>query len=125
MDLPEPPYARKWTPEEREQFYAGKRGKMTLDALQYSDDRRLPMKLYLLAKDGHHRGGKWFMHVPEYPEEGEITLEDARKMAEDHMAHGQEVRICDGGDMLVFHSKDGKMVHPTSGTASEFWSSLK
>ena len=89
----------------------------TLSELQYSDDRTEPMKLYIYGKDGYHSGGVWFRRVPKYPEE-EITTADAKFRTENAIAKGLEVRICDGGDMLVFHAKDGKVLFPADG---KFW----
>ena len=40
------------------------------------------------------------------------------------MHYGREVRICDGGDFLVFHSKDGKILHPAGTSESVFWESI-
>lgn len=89
-----------------------------LSELQYADQPGDgPWRLYIYGADGFHSGVKWFrMGPPKYPEE-EIPLHEAATLAGVAIAHGLEVRMTDGGDMLVFHSKDGKIVH-----GQAFWS---
>jgi hypothetical protein len=82
----------------------------SLTQLQYSTDRRGPFKLYVYRPDGFHEGGVWFRPAPKYPDE-EITVLEAEKRTLKAIAEGREVRICDGGDMLVFHAKGGKILH--------------
>ncbi len=84
----------------------------TLTQLQHSDDRKGPWKLYIYEQNsGYHRGGVWFMEKPKYPEEGEITITVALNRVMNAEAELREVRICDVGDMLVYHSKDGRVLH--------------
>ena len=45
-----------------------------------------------------------------YPDE-EIIISDAKEWAAAAMRNKREVRICDGGDMLVFHSVNGAVVY--------------
>ena len=90
----------------------------TLTELQYSDDRKGPWKLYVYKADGYHNGGVWFRAKPEYPRE-EITSEKALEFTKSAMRKKHEVRICDGGDMLVLHAKDGKTLYPADPKA--FW----
>lgn len=90
----------------------------TLTTLQYSTDRKGPWKLYIYDQTGYHDGGQWFRAKPKYPDE-EITTAQAHNLAFVAVAKKQEVRICDGGDMLVFHAKDGKILYPEN--AKEFW----
>lgn len=83
----------------------------TLTELQYSEDRRGPWKLYIFEPNSpYHRGGVWFRAVPKYPDE-EITTVEAEKRATEAIKAGREVRICDGGDMLVFHAERGAIVY--------------
>jgi hypothetical protein len=90
--------------------------------LQYSNDRKGPFKLYIFDKDGYHSGGKWFRPgEPKYPDE-EITLEQAKLSADYAKNHGKEVRICDGGDFLVYHSVGGKVIYPKP--PADFWGEL-
>lgn len=90
-----------------------------LDTLQYSTDRKGPFKLYVFDEDGYHSGGKWFRPgAPKYPDE-ELTIKEAQIRTESAEAHKQEVRICDGGDMLVYHSVDGEVIYPAP--PSDFW----
>lgn len=81
-----------------------------LTKLQYSIDRKGPWKLYIYDMGGqYHRGGVWFTRVVRYPNE-EISVEKAKALANRALAEGREVRICDGGDMLVFHAKGNEML---------------
>lgn len=92
-----------------------------LTELQYSHDRKLPLRLYRYAPDGFHRGGLWFDRLPG---EEEASIVEARKMAEHHMATGNELRVTNSGDELVFHAMNGKVLFPPEG-AEKFWESLK
>lgn len=70
-----------------------------------------PWRLYVYDRDGFHSGGKWFRKGPaKYPEE-EIPAHEAVLRAGLAVGHGLEVRIADGGDMLVFHARDGAILH--------------
>lgn len=95
-----------------------------LTELQYSDDRKFPLRLYCYAPDGFHRGGIWFDRVPKYPEDGEITVEQAHKLADQHLTSGSELRITNSGDFLVFHAQGRVVTYPPEG-AEKFWESLK
>jgi hypothetical protein len=91
----------------------------TLIALQYSQDRKGPFQLYIYEPNSeYHRGGVWFENKPKYPEE-EITTEIAQSRVWQAMTEKREVRICDGGDMLVFHAKDGRIIYPPK--PADFW----
>jgi hypothetical protein len=88
-----------------------------LTELQYSTDRKGPFKIYVYEPNSEfHRGGVWFMDKPQYPEEGEITTAEAHNKAFVAVSQKREVRICDGGDMLVFHSKNGEILY-----GQDFW----
>lgn len=92
----------------------------TLTELQYSDDRRGPWKLYIYEPNSqYHRGGVWFMAKPRYPEEGEITIADAVARCVEAVTDGREIRICDRGDMLVYHSRAGRVIH-----GENFWQEI-
>ena len=73
-------------------------------------DGKSPLKLYISNHSGFHFGGQWFEDIPQYPEE-EITTVDAMQQAATAIAERREVRICDGGDRLVFHSAKGLVVY--------------
>lgn len=93
---------------------------VTLDQLQHSDDRKGPWCLYVYEADGqHHRGGTWFQDSPKYPEEGEITTREAQTRCILAVTDHREVRVTDGGDMLVFHFDGEKVVHGQS-----FWNEV-
>jgi len=81
----------------------------TLTELQYSEDHEGPWQIYCFNHNGYHLGGKWFSKTMKYPDE-EITIDRAYRMAIEAIADVREVRVCDGGDNLVFHSKDGKIL---------------
>lgn len=75
-----------------------------------------PWRLYIFGKDGYHSGGQWFTAGRiKYPDE-EIPLSLAKDHSDEAIRRGLEVRVCDGGDNLVFHSQTGKVVY-----GSTFW----
>jgi hypothetical protein len=91
----------------------------TLKTLQHSEDRNGPFQLYIFDRAGYHRGGRWFRTAtPKYPDE-EITIQKAKLEADEAIKKGFEVRICDGGDMLVYHNRGGKCLH-----GEAFWKDL-
>jgi hypothetical protein len=91
----------------------------TLTELQYVDSGEGPWALYIYGHDGMHSGKKWFRRgTMKYPDE-EITIAEAHKRVDEAIAKQYEVRICDGGDMLVFHSACGQILYPESGR--DFW----
>jgi hypothetical protein len=94
-----------------------------LTEMQYSTERKGPFKLYIFEKNSeYHRGGVYFMKKPVYPDEGEITIEEARERALKAAADNREVRITDSGDMLVFHSRAGKTLYPNN--PEKFWEEI-
>lgn len=91
-----------------------------LTELQYSNEREGRFALYIYESNSdYHRGPVWFMKKPIYPEEGEITISEARDKVTKAILEGREIRIVDTGDMLVFHGKDGKVLYPNDG--EKFW----
>ena len=83
----------------------------TLTELQYAEIGDGPWKLYIYGADEFHGGGKWFRKgKPKYPDE-EITLTEAKKRSDANIAQRLEVKVCDGGDMLVFHSQCGVVLY--------------
>ena len=93
-----------------------------LTELQYSTDRKGPFALYIYGPDGLHSGKTWFMRVPQYPEEGEISCTEAMVRALEAAAQGMEVRICDGGDMLIYHCKGPEVMWPKP--IGNFWKEI-
>lgn len=93
-----------------------------LTELQYSHDQKGPWKLYIYeASSGYHRGGIWFYKgKPPYPNEGELHQTAAKVKCANAMRNGREVRICDGGDMLVFHAKGDKILY-----GEKFWAEIE
>jgi hypothetical protein len=94
----------------------------TLTEFQYSDDRNGPFQLYIFGPDGYHSGGQWFHRVVRYPNE-EIPIPAAKQLADQAIAKGREVRITAGGDMLVFHSVNGRQLYPDQGV--NFWAEIE
>jgi hypothetical protein len=80
-----------------------------------------PFRLYIFDADGMHGGGQWFQRVPQYPDEC-ISVEAAQAAAERAIADGREVRVTDGGDMLVLHVVNGKRLYPAA--TVNVWESL-
>ena len=93
----------------------------TLTELQYSVPS-WPLRLFIFHEDGYHRGGIWFEPKPRYPEEGELSTEQALPLILAAIEQGREVRIANGGDLLVFHSVDGVTLFPESW--SVFWAAV-
>jgi hypothetical protein len=91
----------------------------TLTQLQYAETGDGPWALYIYGADGFHSGKKWFRKGPMKYLDEEITSTEAKERAEKAISEQREVRICDGGDNLVFHSTDGVIHYPDS--AEEFW----
>jgi len=92
----------------------------TLTELQHSSDRAGPWKMYIYDKNSaYHRGGFWFMDDPKYPEEGEVTTTEAKTRCIIAVSEGREVRICDSGDMLVFHFDGMNVLH-----GHNFWNEV-
>ena len=87
-----------------------------LTTLQYSEDRRGPWRLYIYETasdfnaDPRHSGGVWFARA-RLSDTEEIPMLAAKVRALKAIAEGREVRICDGGDFLVFHAKGGKVLY--------------
>jgi hypothetical protein len=91
----------------------------TLTENSYAEIGEGPWRLYLYGADGFHGGGRWFRKGPmQYPDE-EITFAEAQKRSDENIRQNLEVRICDGGDNLVFHSEHGVVLH-----GEDFWEVL-
>ena len=105
-----------WAKEQQEQGLAEVH---TLTELQHAEPGEGPWRLYIYDDTGFHSGGKWFRLGPmKYPDE-EITKEEAYQNAVAAIILKREVRICDGGDNLVFHVRDEETLH-----GERFWESL-
>jgi hypothetical protein len=99
---------REWA---KSQEAAGLAEVHTITELQYAEIGEGPWKIYCYQHDGYHSGGMWFRKGPmKYPDE-EITLSEAKRRSDAYIAKGLEVKVCDGGDMLVFHSVNGAVVY--------------
>ena len=83
----------------------------TITELQYAEIGEGPWKMYVYNNEGFHSGGMWFRKGKmKYPDE-EISLAEAKRSSDSYIAKRLEVCICDGGDMLVFHSVNGAVVY--------------
>ena len=93
----------------------------TLDTLQYSDDRKGPWRIYVYQPNSeYHSGGIGFRKGPaKYPDE-ELSFMAAKVKCANAMRNGRQVRIVDGGDMLVFHAKGAVVLY-----GETFWEDLQ
>ena len=83
----------------------------TITELQYAEIGEGPWKLYIYGTKDLYGVTKWFRKGEiKYPDE-EISLREAKRRSDENIANLREVRICDGGDMLVFHSVNGAVVY--------------
>ena len=88
----------------------------TPTTLQYAETGKGPWKLYIYDRDGYHSGGKWFRSGPmKYPDE-EISGAEALRLCQEAQKNVQEVKVCDGGDMLVFHAIGKHVMY-----GADFW----
>ena len=88
----------------------------TLEELVHAPTGLGPWKIYVFQRDGYHRGGIWFRRgKAKYPDE-EISFVAAKVKCANAGRNGLEVRICDGGDNLVFHAKGETILH-----GADFW----
>ena len=92
----------------------------TLTQMQYSEDRKGPWKMYIYEPNSeYHRGGQWFRSKVQYEDE-EIPTTEAFGRYLKAMAEQREIRVCDGGDMLVFHAKGGRVLY-----GEKFWEEIR
>jgi hypothetical protein len=92
---------------------------ITITGLQYSNAREGLFRLYIYNRAGYHSGTQWFQRVPE---EGEISVQEAMYRTLLAAANGLEVRICDGGDMLVYHCNGANVLYPKP--VGDFWKEM-
>ena len=94
---------------------------VVLTELVRSEDRSGPFVLYVYGFNGYHSGKRYFRRKGEpmkYPDE-EIALTAAYEQTKLAMAEGREVRVCDPGDALVFHSDGQTVLH-----GANFWKAV-
>lgn len=79
-----------------------------LTQLQYEmkPDFEGAFRLYIYGQDGKHGGGMWFHLTGEKPDDN-ITSKQAGYLVKQAMAAKMEIRIVNGGDILVYHAKSG------------------
>lgn len=87
----------------------------TLTQLVYSQDRKGPWKLYVYTANGkQYEYISWFSKKPE---DKEISVMEAFEIANiAAIIDKKEVRVCDGGDELVYHSEKGIILY-----GNTFW----
>jgi hypothetical protein len=84
----------------------------TLTELKYAEIGEGPWKLHI-----HHGGPPynsevwWFRKKQTKHAIEEIALVEAKKRSDANIAQGLEVKVCDGGDELVFHSESGVVLY--------------
>ena len=89
----------------------------TLTDLQHAETGEGPWRLYIYGKDGYHSGASRFSRTSTMDSENRtIPFEEAKDREHYATKGGLEVRITDTGDMLVFHSQDGKVIY-----GDNFW----
>ena len=86
------------------------------NGLVYEDKLGGWLRLFIFGFDGYHSAGILFGRDVTFPD---LTIAAARRTVEAAMADGREVRITNGGDFLVFHAKDNKLIYPAD--AAAFW----
>jgi hypothetical protein len=79
-------------------------------------------KLYRYGADGYHSGAQWFTSGQIKYADEQIAAIDAKRLAEETMREGHEVRITDTSDYLVFRAVEGRQVHPPENV--DFWSQV-
>ena len=88
-----------------------------LTQLQHAETGNGPYRLYVYRSDEIHTEGYL---VPRWQAEDvrdeEIPWREAELRTEQAVTQRREVRICDGGDNLVFHAVDGEILH-----GAHFW----
>jgi hypothetical protein len=94
-----------------------------LTTLQFTQPQKgEDFKLYLYDAHGFHTGAIWFTSGKiRYPDE-QTSAEIAKHLVEQHLQEQLEVRITNGGDLLVFHAQQGKVLYPAS--AELFWENV-
>jgi len=100
----------------------------TLTEPVYGNDRNGPFRLYIYEADGFHRGGVWAYkggptHYPNDPCT-EISTREMMMRAVESCAQGKEVRITDGGDLMIYHAIGGKILYPDSEAMKTFWQEI-
>jgi hypothetical protein len=91
----------------------------TLTELQYSTDRKGPWQLYIYHPSGRgYEIRQYFAREVRYPDE-EIGIAAAAELSNRAVANGKEVRVTDGGDFLVFHSQNGRILY-----GENFWKEI-
>lgn len=87
--------------------------------LTYAEPGKGPWRLYVYGEDDFHTGGKWFRSGKMRHPEEEITKEEAYQNSVAAITLEREVRVCDGGDHLVFHAQHGEVIY-----GENFWDTL-
>lgn len=86
-------------------------------SLEYSEDTRGVLRIYLFNERGQHRGMQQFARSPASP--SVMGWEAACTMTIASMIPGLEVRITNENGGLVYHAIGGEVLFPND--AAEFW----
>lgn len=81
-----------------------------------------PWGLYIFNEDGYHPDALWFTNKvgSDHWRAGEpVPAGGAKNLYDVALADGREIRITDGGDLLVHHVVAGEILH-----GAEFWSEV-
>lgn len=83
------------------------------------------LRLYILDAEGMHTGGVWFTStLPlKYPEET-LPKPEAQHRETEAREAGNEIRITNGMDILVYHVRAKKVLYPQGTTPEQFWAQV-
>lgn len=96
---------------------------LTLTGFQYAEPvKGMTCKLYNYDSDGHLVDRINFKDQYQMDDVGVWTAKAAQVYVDAYIKMGNEIRVTDCGDMLIFHAKDGKVIYPESGV--DFWSAI-
>ena len=97
---------------------------MILNQLVYSTDISGTLRLYVYTVSGDaYLVRQYFARHMRYPEE-EVGLDRAKAIVNEALKCQREVRITNGGDFLVFHSKQGDVLYPKGSSTEKFFETI-
>jgi 20S proteasome alpha/beta subunit len=97
---------------------------MTLTELVYSEDLSGTLRVYVYTASGDaYLIRQYFARRVRYSDE-EVDLDRAKAIVDEALRCELEVRITNGGDFLVFHSKDGAVLYPEGSTTEKFFEAI-
>lgn len=94
-----------------------------INTVIYSDDTRGTLRLYVYSTSGQgYLIRQYFARDRRYLDEV-CSVDRAKEIADAAIENLLEVRVTNGSDFCVFHSRDGGVIYPAS--SEEFWKGLK